>query len=158
MDFPYNRESENAREDYLNSWYEQERSSERIGAILLIFASAVILVTERLSVAGLEYKTLALALAVGFFSGGISLLFRNRRPAEERRALNFLKAESHSRNANLLGVGAAILFYQADGKIVFMVSAGLMMILSMWLHWRVWKIRQFDALVSPKITTKESDE
>jgi hypothetical protein len=158
MDFPYNRESENAREDYLDSWYQQERTSERIGAILLIFASAVILVTERLSVADIEYKTLALALAVGFFSGGITLLFRSRRPVEERRSLNFLKLESHTRNANLLGVGAALLFYQANGKIVFMVSAGLMMIFSFWLHWRSYKIRQLDALFARPISTKEADE
>ena len=30
MDFPYKQEYNNDREDFLNKWYQQEKSSERI--------------------------------------------------------------------------------------------------------------------------------
>jgi hypothetical protein len=160
MDFPYNQENENEneREAYLSTWHQQEKTSERLGAILLIFASVLSLILERFSVDGLEYKSIALAVSVGFLAGGITLLFRARRPREERRALQFLRYQSQLRNAGFAGMGAALLFFQGGGRPLLMISGGLLTILALWLQWRGMKIRQFDALFAHKVETRDMDE
>jgi cobalamin synthase len=158
MDFPYNQDYNDEREDFLNKWYQQEKSSERMGAILMIFASVLILVFERLSVDSLEYKTMALAASVALLAGGITLLMRSRRPSEERRALHFLRAENQNRNAGYAGVAAAFLLYQAGGRPLMLIGGGLLVIFALWLQWRSMKIRQFDALFAHKIDDKAADE
>jgi hypothetical protein len=117
-----------------------------MGAILMLFASVLILVLERLSVDTLEYKTMALAASVGLIAGGITLLVRSRRPSEERRALHFLRYESQVRNAGFAGMGAAYLLLQGGGRPLMLIGGGLLVILALWLQWRGMKIRQFDAL------------
>lgn len=151
MDFPYNEEKSSAREDFIQAWYQQEKIAERIGAVLLLFAAVLILVLEKPSPAEAEYRTFVLAAAVGCFAGGVTLLLRSRRPSAERRALIFLRSENLSRTANFASIGAALLFWQGNGKAMLMIVAVLLFIFSLWLQWRVLKIRQFEALFAPPV-------
>lgn len=154
MDFPYSQENSHAREDYIQAWYQQEKMAERIGAIVLLFAAVLMLVLEKPSPAEAEYRTFVLAAAVGCFSGGVTLLLRSRRPSTERRALVFLRPENLSRTANFASIGAVLLVWQGNGKPMLMIVAGLLFIFSLWLQWRVLKIRQFESQFAPPLEEK----
>jgi hypothetical protein len=160
MDFPYNQEQEieNERETYLNTWHRQEKTSERMGAILMVFGSVLSLVLERLSVDSPEYKSITLTISIALLSGGITLLFRSRRPREERLALQFLRYEKQVRYAAFAGMGAVLLFFQGGGRPLMMIGGGLLVMLALWFQWRSIKIRHFDALFVQATKTRDLDE
>ena len=45
MDYP-NLEKQEQRGDYIENWYQLEKSAERIGGVILLFAAALVVVTR----------------------------------------------------------------------------------------------------------------
>lgn len=127
---------------FLHRWHLTEKSAERMAGILLFFASAAVIVLE----AGDEFSVLAAAFMV---ASGLTLLFRSRRPAQERRGMRFANADQTRNRAYLAAAGAlaALSFGAFNSRPLLLIGSALLGILAGWYFWRTRKIQEYDALL-----------
>ena len=133
-------EKREKRAEFIENWYKTEKSIERLGAILLIFASALIAVFDQPS------DQWTLLAVTGAIAGSITLFTVSRKARAHRTALNFAKVKTQSNRAIMATVGAMILITQMGLRPLALIIGALLFAVSVWYRWRVRKIEQLDAI------------
>lgn len=157
MDYYFGMSEEEIRAQqrpiFLEKWRKTEKTLERIGGILFIFAAALLISWERAS------DELTLMAAAVLITGGIYLLFvYSRRPDEKRSGLRFLDHGKQIQYAWMAAMGALILALNINRPLMIIV-AGVLVILAIWFRWRAYQIRQFDKLfVNTENSSKDESE
>lgn len=137
------------RTEYLEKWYQTEKSSRRIGAVILFFTAAVIAVYDK---PGDGMTAFALSSSI---AGSITLLLLSRQPRTERTSLHFLKAENQSALSNYAGMAAVLLFTLFSGRPLAIIAGGILLMLSFLFQWRAYKVKQFDTLFNEEQAEQE---
>lgn len=128
------------RTEYLENWYQFEKSARRMAAVILFFTAALIAVYDK---PGDSWTAFALTSSL---AGSVTLLLLSRQPRTERTGLHFLKAESQISRSSYAGMGAVLLFILFNSRPLAIIAGGILLMLSLWFQWRANKVKQFDGL------------
>lgn len=128
------------RSEYIEAWYQTEKSLFRVAGVLLIFAVGAIFALDQ---PGDTYTATAIAAGI---AGSITLLGLNRRPRHDRTALTFLQEKQQSTRGYFAGGIALLLITQIGVRPLGLIVGGLFVLIALWYQWRAYKIRQFNQL------------
>ncbi|MGB7338439.1 MAG: hypothetical protein WBC91_06065 [Phototrophicaceae bacterium] len=134
------------RRDYIEQWYQTEKSLIRMSGVLLLFAAGLIIAFDQPSD---QWTLLAITACI---AGGLTLLITSRQPRSRRTTLNFLKEDQQNSRAIFAGMGAIILITQLGIRPLAVIVAVLLAGMAGWYQWRVHKIKNFDALFTKDST------
>ena len=144
-----NIEKREKRAEFIENWYKTEKSIERLGAVMLIFASALIAAFDQPS------DQWTLLAVTGGIAGSITLFTLSRKARAHRIALNFAKVKTQSNRAIMASIGAMLLITQMRLRPLAFIIGALLFAVSVWYRWRVRKIEQLDTLFKKEETVIE---
>ncbi|MDQ7027830.1 MAG: hypothetical protein Q9P01_00025 [Anaerolineae bacterium] len=127
------------RDAFIAAWHKLEKSIKRIGGILMLFAGGLALALDK------PADQYTLLVAAGLFAGGLTLIFRSRRPIDEYAHLYFLQQRQLASQATMAGLAAAFLLYQGmqSNRPLYWIGALLLAALAVWFQWRAAKVTEY---------------
>lgn len=142
------------REKLVDAWRQNEKRSERIGGVILIFGSALAL---SLQSSGDNIAALVAALGI---AAGFTLIYRSRRPAEQRRHMYFVTVRDQLQRGFGFAVGGMLALWQSNGQPVLLIGGFLALAIAGWYGWRAQQLQTYEALFtdSPRSDEVESSE
>lgn len=146
-------ESKTQSEGYIQRWYRTEKRLERLAGVLLFFVVGIIIAFDH----PVDQWTLtAICLSI---AGGLTLLFRSRRPQQARNQLRFAHKQTQIRQAIIAGLGAIILWTQWQARPLAWIVGGVLLVVAVWYQWRARQLDQLDQLfTTPDLIADTPDQ
>lgn len=142
MDYPVtpdDRQRDEERQAFLETWRTLEARVRRIGGLLLTFAGMLALAIEA------RGDELTALIATGLIAGGLWLIVRSGRARVERIHLMYLQHTAQIQRSLLAGLAAVYTIYQGSvqSRPLFLLGAAVLLMVAAWYQWRAYQIRQY---------------